>query len=269
MILWQEGFFHFGCIPLDLRELRPSSRDVKDTLNTLMSVSGFPEPFVRKDPRFYGRWVRSHLDVILREDFLGLLQIRDIHRLRLLINLLRQRVGSPVSYTSLAEDLQVSHKSVKAWIELLEKLYILFKVTPYHKNIARSLLKEPKYYFYNTVLVKGGEEAVFENLVACSLHKSNHFLEDVQGLETRLHYLRTRDGQEVDFFTEVDGRRRMIEVKLSDSHRSKGLAYFSKFFADVERIQLVKNLGRNLSYPDGLRVVAADKFLGEGITESD
>ena len=66
------------------------------------------------------------------------------------------RVGSTTSYTSLANDLQVSIHTVKHWLQILENLYIIFPVRPYHKNIARSLLKESKYYLYDTGTVEGG-----------------------------------------------------------------------------------------------------------------
>lgn len=63
-----------------------------------------------------------------------------------------RQVGSPVSYQSLARDAAVSHGTVKRYVEILEALFIVFRVTPYSKNIARSLLKEPKIYFFDTGL---------------------------------------------------------------------------------------------------------------------
>ena len=78
-----------------------------------------------------------------RQDLLDLESFRSISALETLIELMRRRVGSPVSYNSLARDLQRDPKTIKRWLELLENMYIVFKVAPYHKNIARSLLKEP------------------------------------------------------------------------------------------------------------------------------
>ena len=164
--------------------------------------------------------------MILREDFLGFLNLKDISKLKLLIDLLRDRVGSPSSYSSLANDLQTSHHTVKSWVELLEKLYIIFRVTPYSKNIARSILKEPKYYFYNNAFVRGDEGVKFENLVACALIKEVHAQTDLNGLESNLFYLKNKSGNEIDFFTVVDNEYSMIEVKNRDSTISKNFEIF-------------------------------------------
>jgi hypothetical protein len=76
--------------------------------------------------------------------------VQPIISIETLIQLLRKKVGSPVSYSSLAEDLQCSDKTIKRWLAILETLYVVFKVPPFHRNISRSILKAPKYYFYET-----------------------------------------------------------------------------------------------------------------------
>ena len=61
--------------------------------------------------------------------------------------------------------------TVKKYIQILEALYIVFIVTPFSKNIARSLLKEPKIYFFDTGLVNGNDGSRLENLTALCLLK--------------------------------------------------------------------------------------------------
>jgi predicted AAA+ superfamily ATPase len=82
--------------------------------------------------------------------------VRDIRSLVIMIDLLHARVGTTTSYTSLANDLQVSTHTVKHWLQILENLYIIFPVRLYHKNISRSLMKASKYYLYDTGVVAGG-----------------------------------------------------------------------------------------------------------------
>lgn len=95
-----------------------------------------------------------------------------------LIELLKKNVGTPISYRSLAEDLQCSDKTVKRWLAVLEALYVVFKAVPFHKNISRSLLKSPKYYFYDNGQVPNEPGLKLENLVACALLKEIHFRQD-------------------------------------------------------------------------------------------
>ena len=152
--------FTFRLHPLDLKEaLAYSGLGRDECFDRLMDVGGFPEPFLRGTQRFYNRWKRSHIDLILKEDLLTLSAVRDIQSIETMIELLRTRVGSPVSANSLARDLQKSPATVQNWLKLLEDLYVIFKVSPFHRNIARALLKEPKYYFYDNAMVKGSEWA--------------------------------------------------------------------------------------------------------------
>lgn len=213
--------------------------------DTILRVGGFPEPYLKGTETFAKRWRKSHIDRILREDLLDLEKVREIKLIEILVDLLADRVGSSVSYLSLARDLEVSPKTVKHWIEILERLFVIFVVTPYSKNIARSILKEPKIYFYDTGRVKNDPGSRLENLMACSLLKRNHFLEDTEGDSRSLHYIKDQQQREVDFLTVVDKRPELlIEVKVSDINPSPHLAYFSPKFEGAKSIQLVQKLAR-------------------------
>ncbi|MFN2359396.1 MAG: DUF4143 domain-containing protein, partial [Desulfotignum sp.] len=83
--------------------------------------------------------------------------------------------------------------TIKRYIEIFEALFIVFRVLPHHRNIGRSLLKEPKIYFYDTGMVVGDEGARFENLVGVSLLKHLNWIEDTQGMRTELRTLRTKE----------------------------------------------------------------------------
>jgi predicted AAA+ superfamily ATPase len=248
-------FFSFRLHPLDLKEgvtLWKNNSD--DVFHRLMNFSGFPEPFLEGTPDFYRRWQKSHLDIMLRQDFLDLFSVHSLKTIELLFDLLRPRISSTTSFANLARDLQVDSKSIKNWLIMLENIYAIFPITPYHHNIARSLLKEPKFYFYDIGRISD-EGAKLENLVACALLKEIHFLEDVYGYTGTLHYLRTKDGIEVDFLVVVNDRPLLcIEVKTADATPSKNFAHFKKYLRDAKCIQLVLNLNREFDTEDGIQV---------------
>jgi len=153
-------------------------------------------------------------------------------------------VGSPISYSSLAEDIQISSNSVKKYISVLESLYLVFTVHPFHKNIARALKKQPKIYFFDSGYIQN-EGARFENTVAVSLLKDVQYRQDVEGEDTGLHYLRDKEGREIDFVITSAGKlETAVEVKLSDSKLGKNLRYYQgrEGFALVKFVQLVLNL---------------------------
>ena len=260
--------FQFRLHPLDLKEALAFTDLGRDEIfDRLMTVGGFPEPFLNGTQRYYNRWKRSHVDLILKEELLTLSAVRDIQSIETLIELLRSRVGSPVSANSLARDLQKSPNTIRHWLKLLEDLYVIFKVAPYHKNIARALLKEPKYYFYDNGMVQGDEGTRLENLVACALFKEIHRAQDVDGENVDLYFIKNKDGQEIDFLvTREKQPYQLVEVKWKDASLSQN---FKRFLAEqsLKRVQVVGTIEEAKSFPGGERIEPAKDFLA-GITQS-
>jgi predicted AAA+ superfamily ATPase len=257
-------FFQFRLHPLDLKEIRKTidSKDLSSALDRLLLFGGFPEPYMKGTARFYNRWKRSHLDIILKQDLIDLENVQQISAIETLIQLLRRRVGSPVSYISLARDLQVSDKTVKRWLTILENMYVLFRVLPFHKNVARAILKAPKFYFYDTGQVLGDNGTKLENLTACALLKEIHYLADCYGSELDLFYIRTKDGREVDFLVTRHGAPfLLIEVKWADDRPTDNFRAFEGCFPGISKIQIVKELAREKTYPGGLEMRTAENWL--------
>ncbi|MCK5800638.1 MAG: ATP-binding protein [Deltaproteobacteria bacterium] len=257
-------FFLYQLHPLDPRELAQVAPELSpaEVQRRLLAFGGFPEPFLENDEAFYGKWSRSHLDIILRQDLIDLASVRDIASIEMLTDLLRDRVGSPLSYRSLAEDLRVSDKTVKHWIDLLEGMYLVFRVRPLSRDIARANAKKPKFYFYDIARVRGDEGVRLENLVACSLLKECHRRRDVLGQDWSLAYLAKRGGREVDFVLLRDRRPiTMIEVKYRDDRPSKNFALFAKDLPDVRKVQLVATLERERRRPNDVEIRQATRWL--------
>ena len=254
-------FFVHHLMPLSLSELKQTDTD--GDLDKLINRGGFPEPFLAKDDIEANRWRAQYADSLIRTDVLDFEKINDYKAIKMVFELLRRKVASPISYNSIAEDVGVSPVTVKKYINILESLYIIFKVTPYSKKIARSILKEPKIYFYDNGLVVGEEGIIFENLIANSLLKSILAENDYLGKSKQLHYLRTKEGQEVDFAVADDGNKLSViaEAKLAEGDLSKNLKYFSDKY-DLAGVQIVKNLKRE-KHLGKINLVRADNYLRE------
>ncbi len=253
-------FYSYRLHPFSVAEVK-EQYPADEAFDRILRFGGFPEPFLKANETAAKRWRRSHADRILRDDLRDIASVRDTRGVGTLVELLRQSVGSTISYESLSRDLQVSPHTVKYWIGMLESLFILFIVTPYSRNIARSLLKQPKIYFYDTGFVKEDPGARFENAVACALLKRLHFLEDMGGDKCALHYLRDKDKREVDFVTIRDGKPEfLIETKLSDPE-TPSLEHFKSFFgSQIEPVILVKNIKREL-FLKGIKIKKASQWL--------
>ncbi len=254
-------FYVHHLLPLSLAELKQIGEN--ESVDKLISRGGFPEPFLAEDDVEAARWRAQYADSLIRTDVLDFDKINDYKAIKMVFELLRRKVGSPISYNSIAQDVGISPITVKKYINVLESLYIIFKVTPYSRKIARSILKEPKIYFYDNGLVIGEEGIIFENLIAGSLLKSVIAENDYLGKNKRLHYLRTKEGQEVDFAVVEDDNKIevIIEAKLSEGDLSKNLKYFSEKY-NLEGVQIVKNLKRERRL-DKINIVRAQDYLKE------
>ncbi len=251
-------YFRHRLMPLSPAELMQTKMPID--IEKLLRRGGFPEPYLAENDVDAERWRLQYLNSLLSTDIFEFDQVQNIKAMQLIFNLLRHRVGSPVSYQSLAEDTAVSPATVKKYIQILEALYIVFRVTPYSKNIARSLLKEPKIYFFDTALVEGNEGAKLENLTAICLLKYIYAKYDYQAEEYHLHYLRTKDGQEVDFaLIKKDEVTQMIEVKTSNHSLAPSLLSFHKKYG-YPAVQIVKNC-RHEMIQDQIMLLKAETFL--------
>ena len=235
-------FFRHRLLPFSMSELQndPMGSD----MDRFIQRGGFPEPFLAKDEADAKRWRNQYIDGLVRFDVLDIEKIYDLRTIQLLLELLRRRVGSPISFASIARDVNVSPTTIIKYVNILEALYIIFKVTPYSKNIARSILKEPKIYFFDNGLVIGDEGVKLENFAATSLFKHVCAKQDYEGENDGLHYLRTKEGKEVDFcLTDASGIKEIIEVKYRDANVSDNLLHFTNKY-DLRGSQIVKELGR-------------------------
>ncbi len=227
----------------------------------LLQLGGFPEPFLSGSAVEARRWSREYRSLLVREELEGIERVLDIGTLELLVLRLPALVGSPLSINALREDLQVSHKTVSHWLEILERLFALFRIAPFGSPKLRAVKKERKHYHLDWSLVPDAG-ARFENLVAAHLLKWVHWQQDAQGRDLELRYFRDVAGREVDFVIS-EGRRpiRFIECKWRDEPLHKGLRYLKERFPDAEAFQISAAGRKDVQTPEGIRLCPALPFL--------
>lgn len=255
-------FFGLRLHPISVREwCEQTGAAPEAALTHLLERGGFPEPCLAGDVEQAERWRRQYFDGLVRNDVLEFSRIQELSAIRLFAQMLRSRVGSPLSLASIARDLAVSPVTLKKYLDILEALYIVFVVRPYHHNIARSVLQSPKVYFYDTGLVEGDEGLRFENMVATALLKHVQWQHDVQGKEAALHYIRTKDGAEVDFaLSEKNQLVQLVECKLSDDKPHRALLRFAQEKAPLRAVQVVRHARHSYSL-GALEIMRAHEFL--------
>ncbi|MDJ0766005.1 MAG: ATP-binding protein [Myxococcota bacterium] len=239
------GRYHYWRLhPFTLDEI-PQGFSGAQAMSRLIRVGGFPEPFLDGDEREARRWRRERFDRVIREDIRDLDSVRNIATLSIMLDLLRTRVGGMIVVSNLAQDLDVSPKTVKSWLEIFERMYLVFSVKPYTRSLPRAVKKPPKVYFFDNADVLGEEGPRFENLVATTLLRRLHFKEDREGYRYELRYLRDKEGREVDFVILKDGElEELIEVKHADDTPSKSLKYYAEKLRPKRATQIVANIKR-------------------------
>jgi hypothetical protein len=145
-------------------------RPTASHLDLLLRFGGFPEPLFRQDEAEHRIWQRDRLARVVREDLRDLERVREVSLVEQLVDLLPERVGSPLSVANLRQDLEVDHKTVERWLTILENMYVCFRLPPFGSPRIRAVKKEKKLYLWDWSAV-ADPGARFENLVACQLLK--------------------------------------------------------------------------------------------------
>lgn len=221
------GRYHFYQLhPLSLREV--DKHCGPDFVELLLKYSGFPEPFFAQSEKRLRRWQMEKKHQVLKDDLRDLERVEEVVLISRLADHLPNLVGSPLSINSLREDLQVAHSTVSNWLNILERLFILFRIPPFGARKIRAVKKEAKAYLWDwSVIPENGPR--FENFVACQLLKYCHFVENTEGYPMELQYIRDTDKREVDFVVSKGGQPIFaVECKVGGCEISQPMFYFAK-----------------------------------------
>ena len=188
-------YFAWRLHPFSVRELMITHGvSAEQALARLLERGGFPEPCLTGEASDADRWRAQYATDLIREDVVDFSRVHEVRTMQMLFDMLRERVGSPLKLSNLAQALDISPTTATRYVEILEALYIVFRVAPWHRDVARSLLKEPKIYFFDTGLVNGDAGIRLENAVAAMLLKHCHTGKTPKARRSRCTPFATKSG---------------------------------------------------------------------------
>lgn len=192
----------------------------------LWRFGGYPEPFIRRDPRHHLRWLVVRNQQLLRGDLRDLTQVQELAQIETFAGLLERRSATRLVYSNLAGIVNTSVDTARRWVRTLAALYHGFLVRPWHRRIARSLRKEPKWYLRDWSGIQDtGARA--ETFIACHLLKAVEGWTDLGLGSFALGYLRDKEQREVDFVVARDRKPWfLVEVKSNDDTLRPALKHF-------------------------------------------
>ncbi len=166
-------------------------------------------------------------DAYLYKDILAFDLIKDSTPLRNLLIALALQIGSEVSYHELSKTLGINYKTVERYIDLLEKIYVVFRLPALARNQRNELKRKVKIYFYdcgirnalinnfNPLNLRNDAGALFENFVVAEFAKRDSW----QTQRANRYFWRTYDGKEIDLITEKNSVLTAYEIKLTTPER--------------------------------------------------
>lgn len=167
----------------------------------------------------------------LYKDLLAFKGIRNSDRILALLQCLALQVGSEVSFTELGNKLQLDFATVRSYIDLLEKCYIVFTLPALSRNMRNEIAgnRTRKIYFYDVGIrnaligdyrdmeLRPDAGGIWENFCIVELKKKAQR----EGKFSRFYFWRTTDQKEIDLIEEENGEFNVYEFKLSASKKAK------------------------------------------------
>jgi len=219
--------YEFQLLPFALAELHQkySKLELNRLLEKRMLFGMYPEIVEKADEA--ETLIKSLANSYLYKDVLQYQSLKRPELLEKLLTALALQVGSEVSYTELANLLDVNKDTIANYIQLLEKVFIIFRLSPFNRDLRSELTKLRKIYFYDT----GIRNALINNFNSLSFRQDigplweNFMISERmkrnfnQGNHVNVYFWRTHQQQEIDYLEERGGALAGFEFKWKGGKR--------------------------------------------------
>lgn len=208
----------------------------KSGLENLLIYGSYPE--VLNNAGREKEILKELSDSYLYKDLLSYKGLRKPELLEKLLRALALQIGQEVSYNELANLLQVDKATVQSYISMLEKVFVVFRLPPFSRNLRKEISTNRKIYFYDNGIRNGllanfsplelrqDSGQLWENFL---LSERIKFL-SYHGIWANSYFWRTHDQQEIDYLEEKDGSLHAFEFKWNPKKHIKVPASFKKAY---------------------------------------
>ena len=200
-----------------------------DSLPDLLLKGGYPVLYKKKIRP--DSWFSNYIQTYLEKDVRQLQQIGNLSLFQRFLKTCALRCGQLINLSNIGSDLGISHHTVNQWISVLEASFIVFRLSPYHENIGKRLVKSHKLYFYDTGLAaylagmrKKSDYAIhpmkgafFENFIISEYIKSSYH----RGELPNIHFWQDKSGNEIDIYIPGIKYTRLIECKAGSTYQEE------------------------------------------------
>ena len=208
---------------LEWRELH-NPFEIDERLPEFLMYGMYPELFSYENELDKMDYLRNLINSYLYKDLLELSQIKNSGKIYDLLRLLAYQIGSPVSYNELGKKLGLSTDTVISYVDLLEKVFVIYRMPGFSKNLRKEITKNKKIYFYdigvrNAIIedftspdIRPDIGHLWENFVISERIKRNSYLR----AHLNSFFWRTYTGAELDYVEQGGGKLLGVEIKWGD-----------------------------------------------------
>lgn len=255
-------------LPLSLNELKNDFSEVD--LFDLLLRGFYPRVYENQIPPniFY----QSYISTYVEKDIKELVDIKNINQFSNFFTILSGRIGQTLNYSSLASDIGVSPNTVKSWISILEKSYLIYLLRPYFRNHSKRIAKMPKLYFtdiglaINLLRIQTKNQLkthplignIFENFIVIEYLKKSFN----QAQSDDLYFWRDSKKREIDLILEKSDYQELIEIKFSETfnpHFLKNINFY-KSLTDKDHLSKIIYRGNTIDNFKGSKIINWKEF---------
>ena len=235
--------YQYNMYPLSFGELVKENGfiDAYQQLEELLIYGSYPEIQLLESKNDKEKYLKELVSNYLLKDILAFENIRNANKIIDLLQLIAYQTGSEVSIQELGNQLGISKNTVERYLDLLTKVFVLFKVGGYSKNLRKEIVKSSKWYFWDLGLrnalvsdfrpldYRPDKGLLWENYCFSERIKFMHY----NNKKPEYYFWRTYDGQEVDMIEILDNTVKAFEFKYKKKANIKPPAAFSTNYPEV------------------------------------
>ena len=198
-------------------------------------------PEIVTQPNDAERLLRFLSDSYLYKDIFLFKGIKKPEKMLELLKLLAWQIGSEVNYNELSNSLKIDNQTVESYVEMLEQVFVIYKLPAYHTNHRTELKKSKKIYFndlgirnalindFRPIEIRNDAGALFENFIINELRKQNEYKQ----VYANFYFWRNTDQREIDLILEKNNQLKAIEIKWNPNKKVRLTKSFSNIYGET------------------------------------
>ncbi len=240
----------FTLYPVSYKEIQKTigAFDAHSQLERWLVWGGYPAIITTENPAAREKLLGELVGAYLYRDLLELEGVRRSEKIVDLLRLLAFQIGSEVSLAELASNLSLSRDTVERYLDLLEKVFVIFKVRGFSRNLRKEISKNSRYYFYdngvrnslilnfNPLNLRSDLGQLWENFLMIERRKANQYA----GRSANTFFWRTYDQKEIDCIEERGGRLYGFEFKWQGEMKKATRREFTETYPNAELVTVQK-----------------------------